>query len=239
MKELAKKYLPNIKQAGEALELLTSLPAQSVDLVILDPQYRDFANSSRSLSKKKQFNFKSQADYEIVNLLIEIERILKPNAFCLLWVNKTFLLNQKLLTWFLKLPLLKLVDFLTWEKNNIGFGHYFRNKAEYAYFIQKDPYALNCFKSHSLPSIWKEKLVNHLHPHQKPHDLIKALIAATTNEGDLVVDPCAGSFIVLEACQVTNRNFLGVDLNFNPEQRAISTAAEQISIEKCQLEIYD
>jgi len=44
--------------------------------------------------------------------------------------------------------------------------------------------------------------------------LIKALIAATTQEGDLIVDPCAGSFIVLEVCQELNRDYLGCDLTF-------------------------
>jgi len=52
------------------------------------------------------------------------------------------------------------------------------------------------------------------HPHQKPRELIKALITATTNEGDLIVDPCAGSFVVLEVCQELNREFLGCDLTF-------------------------
>jgi site-specific DNA-methyltransferase (adenine-specific) len=44
--------------------------------------------------------------------------------------------------------------------------------------------------------------------------LIKALIKATTSEGDLIVDPCAGSFIVLEVCQELKRNYLGCDLTF-------------------------
>jgi len=52
------------------------------------------------------------------------------------------------------------------------------------------------------------------HPHQKPRELIKALIEATTNQGDLIVDPCAGSFIVLEVCQETKREFLGRDLTY-------------------------
>jgi DNA modification methylase len=38
---------------------------------------------------------------------------------------------------------------------------------------------------------------------------------ATTSEKDLIVDPCAGSFILLEICQELNRNYLGVDLTFN------------------------
>jgi len=52
------------------------------------------------------------------------------------------------------------------------------------------------------------------HPHQKPKELIKALISATTNEGDLIIDPCAGSFVVLEICQELKRKFLGCDLTF-------------------------
>ena len=52
------------------------------------------------------------------------------------------------------------------------------------------------------------------HPHQKPYNLIKALILATTEKGDLIIDPCAGSFVVLEVCQELNREFLGCDLTF-------------------------
>ena len=52
------------------------------------------------------------------------------------------------------------------------------------------------------------------HPHQKPKGLIKALIEAMTSEGGLIVDPCAGSFIVLEVCQETKREFLGCDLTY-------------------------
>jgi len=44
--------------------------------------------------------------------------------------------------------------------------------------------------------------------------LIRTLILATTQERDLVVDPCAGSFIVLEVCQELKREYLGCDLTF-------------------------
>jgi len=37
---------------------------------------------------------------------------------------------------------------------------------------------------------------------------------ATTNENDLVVDPCAGSFTVLEVCQELKREFLGCDFTY-------------------------
>jgi len=44
--------------------------------------------------------------------------------------------------------------------------------------------------------------------------LIKTLITATTQEGDLVVDPCAGSFVVLDVCQELKRDYLGCDLTY-------------------------
>ena len=52
------------------------------------------------------------------------------------------------------------------------------------------------------------------HPHQKPKGLIKALVEATTEPGELVVDPCAGSFMVLEVCQELGREFMGCDLTY-------------------------
>ena len=52
------------------------------------------------------------------------------------------------------------------------------------------------------------------HPHEKPVNLNKRLLEATTEKGDLVVDPCAGGFGVLKVCQETGREFLGTDLNY-------------------------
>ena len=43
---------------------------------------------------------------------------------------------------------------------------------------------------------------------------MKAIIEAITEPGDLVVDPCAGSFIVSEACQELGREFMGCDLTY-------------------------
>jgi site-specific DNA-methyltransferase (adenine-specific) len=50
------------------------------------------------------------------------------------------------------------------------------------------------------------------HPHQKPLELQKILIEAVSNLGDLVVDPAAGSYSVLEACLLSKRIFLGCDI---------------------------
>jgi len=49
---------------------------------------------------------------------------------------------------------------------------------------------------------------NKLHPTQKPVELFKFLIKSYTDEGDLVVDCCAGSGTTAVACKETNRNFV-------------------------------
>jgi site-specific DNA-methyltransferase (adenine-specific) len=56
---------------------------------------------------------------------------------------------------------------------------------------------------------------NKKHPHQKPLELQKVLIEAVSNVGDLVVDPAAGSYSVLEACLLSQRTFLGCDIAEN------------------------
>jgi len=71
------------------------------------------------------------------------------------------------------------------------------------------------------------------HPHQKPRKLIKALIEATTEEKDLIVDPCAGSFIVLEVCQATSREFLGCDLTYQALEEFKAKHTKQVFNQVC------
>ena len=51
------------------------------------------------------------------------------------------------------------------------------------------------------------------HPTQKPVDLLEYLIKTYTNEGDVVLDNCMGSGSTGVACQNTNREFIGMELN--------------------------
>lgn len=50
-----------------------------------------------------------------------------------------------------------------------------------------------------------------LHPTQKPVALFEYLIKTYTNEGDLVLDNCAGSGTTGAACQNLNRNFILIE----------------------------
>ncbi|CAG8724400.1 15365_t:CDS:2, partial [Racocetra persica] len=79
------KYLLNTKQVGEALELLTSLENNSVDLVFFDPQYEKVSNVLHT-----NYPLYPQSDYQIMRIIEQAGRILKPSSFCLLWINKEY-----------------------------------------------------------------------------------------------------------------------------------------------------
>ena len=62
----------------------------------------------------------------------------------------------------------------------------------------------------ALPHNSKEKVA---HPTQKPIKLMERIIEVFTNEGDTVLDFCMGSGSTGVACNNTNRNFIGIELN--------------------------
>lgn len=51
------------------------------------------------------------------------------------------------------------------------------------------------------------------HPTQKPEALIERMMLSSTNEGDNVLDPFAGSGTTLRVAQQLNRNCIGFEIN--------------------------
>ena len=52
-----------------------------------------------------------------------------------------------------------------------------------------------------------------IHPAQKPVTVLKRLIEIFTDEGDIVIDPCAGSATTLRAARELNRNSYGFEVS--------------------------
>lgn len=57
------------------------------------------------------------------------------------------------------------------------------------------------------------KEVPKIHPTQKPISVLKKLIQVFTDEGDVVIDPCAGSGSTLRAAYELNRNSYGFEID--------------------------
>ena len=65
---------------------------------------------------------------------------------------------------------------------------------------------------------WKRdstKVYPKIHPTQKPVNLLKQLIGIFTDEGDVVIDPVAGSGATLRACMELGRTCYGFEIDKN------------------------
>lgn len=65
-----------------------------------------------------------------------------------------------------------------------------------------------------------DKDIPKIHPAQKPVKVLKKLIEIFTDEGDVVIDPCAGSGTTLRAAKDLNRSTFGFEIDRVFYQRA-------------------
>ncbi|MDF2824806.1 MAG: putative restriction-modification system methyltransferase, partial [Mycobacterium sp.] len=64
------------------------------------------------------------------------------------------------------------------------------------------------------------------YPTQKPLALLRRIVAASSSEGDLVLDPYCGSGTTLVAAQQLGRRWIGIDCS----SVAIELAQERLSV---------
>ncbi len=74
--------------------------------------------------------------------------------------------------------------------------------------LRKGKYATNILRVPSLKGASKEKIG---HPTQKPLALIEKLIASSSREGDLVLDPFMGSGTTAAVAEAAGRKWIGID----------------------------
>lgn len=213
-------YSINKKNKANGLDLLADINDKAVATAFFDPQYRGvldklkYGNEGQARGKARCTLTQMDKD-TIVNFIKEIDRVLKDSGHLFLWVDK-FHLCQGVLDWFIDTNL-NLVDMVVWDKGKIGMGYRTRRKSEYLVVLQKSPVrAKGCWNDHGIPDVWAEKTPK-IHPHSKPVELQKRLIAATTQDGDYVLDPASGGYSVYEACKILGRDFIGCDIEYGED----------------------
>lgn len=206
----------NQRVAMDGITLMSKLPDACISAAFFDPQYRGVLDklgygNEGVLRGQKRSALPQMSSETIAEFIRAIDRVLGPSGHLFLWIDK-FHLCSGINEWIEETEL-ETVDLVTWDKGRIGMGYRTRRRSEYLVVLQKAPKrAKGVWTRHDIPDVWEEKAVsNAVHP--KPVELQKALIEAVTAPGDVVLDPAAGSFSVLEACQLAGRTFVGCDVN--------------------------
>jgi site-specific DNA-methyltransferase (adenine-specific) len=211
----------DIAQRSDTLMLLQGLPDCSAAIVIFDPQHRSvldhlkFGNEGARQVGRAALPAMSEA--YIDHCLREAARILIPSSYVFLWIDTYRLCEGAHLR---VADVLRPVDLIAWDSLRMGMGKRSRRRGDYVLVLQKPPVIASNWCDHGIPSRWAEKVDRRIHPHAKPTELTARLIGAVTRVGDLVVDPAAGSFTVLEIAQLMGRRFIGCDLAWREQAKA-------------------
>ncbi len=214
----ATTYHRNVAQRGDALALLRSLPDACTPLMFFDPQFRgvldklDYGNEGAR--QKGRFALPAMTEEYIDAVCREAARVLAPRGYLMRWTDTFHLCEAD----HLRITELKCVDHVAWDNLRIGMGYRTRRRGDDLLIMQKPPIvAKTTWRDRAIPSRWPEKIDRKTHPHAKPVGLITRLIGAVTRPGELVVDPAAGSFVVMHAAAKLGRNFIGCDIQLGDE----------------------
>lgn len=204
----------NLSQ-DDAVNWLSMLDSASVDLLITDPPYeslekhRKIGTTTRLKVSKSSSNqwFEIFPNARFEELLREVYRVLKKNAHFYLFCDQE--------TMFVIKPIAEKIGFkfwkpIVWDKVSIGMGYHYRARHEYILFFEKGKRKLNDL---SIPDILTHKRVYRGYPTEKPVSLLEVLVAQSSREGELVVDPFFGSGSTLVAAKNLNRQFKGNDIS--------------------------
>jgi site-specific DNA-methyltransferase (adenine-specific) len=207
----------NARQRIDAVELLSRIPDRIATMFFFDPQYRavldKLAFGNEGERQQGRAALKSMSDGDIAFVIEEAGRVLNPSGHLLLWMDKFSLASGHWRRWVRHAPQLEIVDLISWNKMRPGMGRRTRCQTEFLIILQKVPLrAKDIWTDHRLTDFWTESSDRGIHAHAKPYQLTERLIRAATQRGDLVIDPCAGGYGVLEACRASGREFIGGDL---------------------------
>jgi site-specific DNA-methyltransferase (adenine-specific) len=206
--------------SGDCFQLLKEIPDGRIDLLLTDPPY-GINYISRQRVKKVHGRIKNDKNLDwLENWLIEIKRVLKPDAhayiFCSHHHLDTFLSMAK--------KHLPYKNLLVWVKNHFGAGDLrgdYAPQHEFIIFCSNGKKKLNGKRTGNVLNF--KKIGNKFHATEKPVDLCQHLIEKSTVQGDLVLATFAGSFTTAVACENIKRDWICIE----KEERYCKVGAER------------
>jgi len=199
----------------DSLQILNEFPQESLDLILTDPPYNASREHKLVVANKHYKTIQEKWDKNFkVDFVKECVPLLKKGGqfqiFC----------SHHLLNTYLQEVPLQLRQILHYAKNNPfpGYRKVYGFSVQYILWFIKPghPYTFNkdyiySYKDIFFYNVSGWKITNH--PTEKYPPIINALIATHSNEGDLVLDPYAGSGVVLVEAEKLNRKWIGIEIN--------------------------
>ena len=235
----------SVLYCDDALSLMGDVPDNSVDCIWTDPPYllsndgvTCVAGKRVSVNKgewDRSSGFENDHEFNL-SWLRECHRILKPAGT--IWVTGTLHIYLSVGMAMMQLGF-RILNDITWEKTNpppnLG-CRCFTHSTETLLWATKAPkgskhkytFHYQDMKSENggkqMKSVWqfqaaprKEKL-HGKHPTQKPVALIDRCLRASTNPGDIVFDPFAGTASTGVAALSLDRIFIGCEVDYEYAQ---------------------
>ena len=214
------RFINSITQ-GDCIQVMRDMAANSVDFILTDPpylvNYRD--RDGRSIQNDAKAAWLKPA-------MREAYRVLKHNRVAVMFYGWTK------------------VDafFEAWKEagfqpvGHIVFRKAYSSKSRFLSYRHEQAYLL----AKGRPTLPKQPLAdvmdmpysgNKLHPTQKPVEALVPLVRSFTLQGELVLDPFAGSGSSCAAALLTGRKFIGIELDseyFNQAEARISRVEGRI-----------
>jgi modification methylase len=227
--------------AGDCIEIMNSLPANSVDLIFADPPYNlqlrgdlhrpDNSKVDAVDDHWDQFSSFAAYDQFTRDWLAAARRLLKPNGA--IWVigsyHNVFRMGAELQNqgfWIL--------NDVVWRKSNPmpNFrGKRLTNAHETLIWASKEEASKYTFNYEALKALnegvqmrsdWvlpictgherlKDDAGDKAHPTQKPESLLHRVLLGTTNPGDVVLDPFFGTGTTGAVAKMLGREFIGIE----------------------------
>ncbi|MFW6028922.1 MAG: DNA-methyltransferase [Halanaerobiales bacterium] len=221
---------------GDTLELLSEIKSSSIDMIFADPPYflsNDgiTCKSGKMVSVNKGEWDKSEGIQEIHNFNLEwikeCKRVLNDDGT--IWISGTYhniySLGMALLKYEYKI-LNNVVWFKTNPPPNLG-CRCLTHSNETIIWAKKSEKSKHCFNyklmkemnnNRQMKDVWRIGQVSKAekkfgkHPTQKPLELLKRIVQASTEKDMTILDPFNGSGTTGIAAVELGRNYIGIDM---------------------------
>ena len=204
---------------ADCIEAMSKLSDKSIDLIVTDIPYGEVNRKSaglRNLDKDKA----DVVNFNLPDLVDELCRLTKGSIYIFCGINQVSTIRETMTKNKMSTRL------CIWEKTNpspMNGAKIWLSGVEACVF-GKFPKAT--FNEHCKNTVFRYPCGrNKIHPTQKPEELIEKLVLASSNVGDLVLDPFSGSGTTAVVCKKNNRNFIGFELNKEYYDKAVDRIA--------------